>query len=107
MQRTNEADFRAGSNVDRPSIAAGGPSRPTLEAADVELGLRYLTDFSVVVLAEPAGQETITVVADASLWGGARLVLVVGHGEAAPADLPSGAVVFESPASDPEDAFAN
>ena len=52
------------------------PPGPALEAADVELGLRYLTDFAVVVLAEPADPATIAVVADATRWGEARMVLV-------------------------------
>ena len=50
---------------------------PALEAADVELGLRYLTDFAVVVLAEPADPQTIAVVADAARWGEARMILVL------------------------------
>src|SRR6185295_3875480 len=34
------------------------PPGPALEVADVELGLRYLTDFAVVVLAEVADPGT-------------------------------------------------
>ena len=30
---------------------------PAIDAADVDLGLRYLTDFGVVVVAEPAGRR--------------------------------------------------
>jgi hypothetical protein len=78
-----------------------------LEAADVELGLRYLTDFAVVVLAEPADPATIAVVADATRWGGARMVLVVPNGHTVADDLPGDVVVFESPASDPDGAFAH
>ncbi len=64
----------------RTRLTRGPPSTPpgpALEAADVELGLRYLTDFAVVVLAEPADPATIAVVADATRWGEARMVLVV------------------------------
>ena len=77
-----------------------------LEAADVELGLRYLTDFAVVVLAEPADPDTIGVVADAARWSGARMVLVVRIGQPVPDGLPGDVVVFESPPSDPDGAFA-
>ena len=83
------------------------PLGPTLEAADVELGLRYLTDFAVVVLAEGAEPETISVVAHAASWGGARMILVVGAGQALPTGLPDDVVVFEAPATDPDGAFAD
>jgi len=80
---------------------------PALEAADVELGLRYLTDFAVVVLAEPADPQTIAVVADAARWGGARMILVLGGGQTVPDGLPGDVTVFESPQSDPDGAFAD
>jgi hypothetical protein len=92
------------------SAATGAESTlpgPALEAADVELGLRYLTDFRVVVLAEPADPETVAVVADATRWGEARMVLVVSAGGTAPDGLPADVVVFESPATDPDGAFAD
>ena len=38
---------------------------PAIDAADVDLGIRYLTDFEVVVVAEPAPPNLITVVTDA------------------------------------------
>lgn len=80
---------------------------PALEAADVELGLRYLTDFAVVVVAEPADPATIAVVADAARWGEARMVVVVGAGATAPDGLPDGAVVLEAPPTDPDGVFSD
>jgi len=95
---------------DGPDAAASAPvvaaSGPALEAADVELGLRYLTDFSVVVLAEPADAETVAVVAAAARWGEARMILVVGADQAVADGLPGDVVVFESPPNDPDGAFA-
>jgi len=88
------------------SGAAALGTGPTLDAADVDLGLRYLTDFAVVVLAEPAGSETIAIVAEAARWGGARLVIVVGAGEDLPGGLAPDAIVFEAPDADPDGAFA-
>jgi hypothetical protein len=79
---------------------------PALEAADVDLGLRYLTDFAVVVLAEPTDAETIAIVSEAARYGEATMVLVVGAGAAVPDDLPADAVVFEAPDADREGAFA-
>ena len=87
--------------------AAPAPPGPALEAADVDLGLRYLTDFAVVVLAEPADPATIAVVADATRWAEARMVLVVPAGQSLPTGLPDDVVVFESPATDPDGAFAD
>jgi hypothetical protein len=83
------------------------PPGPVLEAADVELGLRYLTDFAVVILAEPSDHATIGVVADATRWGEARMVLVVPAGQTVPDGLPRDVVVFEAPLSDPDGAFAD
>ncbi len=97
------------SDDDPSPTAASAPSAPpgpALDAADVELGLRYITDFAVVVLAEPADPPTIAVVADATRWGEARMVLVVSAHQSLPTGLPDDVVVFESPASDPDGAFA-
>lgn len=85
---------------------AAAAEGPTLDAADVDLGLRYLTDVDVVVLAEPAGPEIVAIVAEAARWGEARLILVVGAGESVPADLPPDAIVFEAPDADPDGVFA-
>jgi hypothetical protein len=89
----------------RPPAVATAPG-PALEAADVDLGLRYLTDFAVVVLAEPAPAEVVGIVAEAARWCEARLVLVVGAGESVPDGAPAEAVVFEAPERDPDGTFA-
>jgi hypothetical protein len=92
-----------GDSMASEGLAAHGPA---LEAADVDLGLRYLTEFAVVVLAEPVAAEVVAIVADAARWGEAPMILVVGAGEQVPDGLPSDVVVFESPATDPDGAFA-
>jgi hypothetical protein len=108
---SSEDDSVEGEDDARPAAPAGTPDpnaspRPALEAADVELGLRYLTDFAVVVLAEPADPETVAVVADAARWSDARMILVVEAGSGAPDGLPSDASVFEAPERDPDGVFA-
>ncbi len=77
-----------------------------LEAADVDLALRYLTEFAVVVLADRADAETTRVLASAVGWADARLIVVVPAGEAEPAGLPRDAIVFEAPDADPDGVFA-
>ena len=92
-----------------PAIAEGERARSAgsgLEAADVDLGLRYLTEFAVVVLAEPASPEVVAIVVEAAQWGESRMILVVGAGERAPDGLPADAVVLEAPATDPDGVFA-
>ena len=79
---------------------------PVLDVGDVDLGLRYLTQIDVLVLAEPSQPEIVKVVADAARWGEATLLLVVGPGSTVPDDLPPDAIVFEAPETDPDGVFA-
>jgi len=79
---------------------------PPLDAGDVDLGLRYLTNYAVVVLAEPAGSDVVRVVADAATWNGAQLVVVVDPGTELSDGLPADAIVFEAPGDDPDGDFA-
>jgi hypothetical protein len=98
-----------GSDLDRPA-RNGLPAEPvadaSLDAADVDLALRYLTEYAVVVLADPANADVLRVVADASSWVGARLILVVPAGQPIPEHLPSDVIAFEAPDGDPDGAFA-
>lgn len=80
--------------------------RQALDAADVDLALQYLTEFSVLVLGEPADQEIVRVVAAAAGWAGARMIVVVPAGAPVPDELPPEAIVFEAPDDDPDGVFA-
>jgi hypothetical protein len=82
-----------------PSTQAVGS---VLEAADLELALRYLPEYSVVVVAEPLEHDALASVVAAAGWAGARLV-VIGAGD----DLPVDATVLEAPDADGESAFAS
>jgi hypothetical protein len=89
---------------------AGGPDpepvrAPALEAADVDLGLRYLTDFAVVVVADPADAATAAIVGGAASWAEARMIVVVRGGNV-PDGLPADVVVLDAPDADPDGAFA-
>lgn len=99
-------DAASASPDDGTAPAPETRASPALDAADVDLGLRYLTTFSVVVMAEPASQEVVRVVADAVSWNGARLVMVVEPGTEPLDGLPADAIVFEAPDDDPDGDFA-
>lgn len=80
-----------------------------LDAADLDLALRYLAEYVVLVLilADLAGPEIVRVAAEAVGYAGARLVVVVRPGEAVPDGLAPDVIVFEAPDTDPDGAFAS
>jgi ribokinase len=86
----------------RPTATFSGP---TLEPADIELALRYLPDYRVLVVAESLAPEALQVVLAATRWSGAALVVVVPNGSE-PLDVPD-ATILEAPDGDPDDAFAS
>lgn len=81
-------------------------TRPVLDAADLGLALRYLTDFGVLVVADPLPPDALAVAVDAAGWGTTRLVVVVDAGSGPPDGLPADATVLERPAHDEDGAFA-
>lgn len=99
-----DPDAPAGSGVAPPLDSAD--DAPVLDAADVDLALRYLTDFGVVVVADPVSADVLQVVTGAAAWTGARTIVVVPAGQVEPAGLPPDAIVFEAPGIDLDGAFA-
>lgn len=73
--------------------------RPSLEAADIELALRYLPQSSVIVLTDPLQEGALDVVVEAAAFAAAKLVVVVPAGSSPP-DVPADATVFEAPVDD-------
>ena len=73
---------------------------------DVDLGLRYLTEFAVLILAEQASPDVVRVVAEAAHWNAAQLVVIVGPGTEPADGLPPDAIVFEGPIDDRDGDFA-
>jgi hypothetical protein len=94
-----------GPAAEPPQVIPSDPAeRPSLDPADVELALRYLPDYTTLVVAEPQPDAVVAIVAEAASFSGAAFVLVVGAGgESAP---PVSALVLENPATDPDGAFA-
>lgn len=87
-----------------PATSLGPPGSATLDRGDLELALRYLDGFSVLVVAEPLDPPALAVTADAAAYVGATLILLVRDGDepAAPAD----AIVLAAPDTDPDGVFA-
>ena len=84
-----------------PTAASPDDPEPTLDAADISLALRYLTDFEVLV-AVHASPELLAEAVSAASWSGARLVVVVEQETEVPAGLPADALVVAAAADDAE-----
>ena len=81
---------------------------PVLDAADVSLGLQYLTAFGVLVVTDDVAAPAVPVAVEAAGFAGAHLVLLVSgdpSSGAAALTLPPDATVLAVPADD-EGAFA-
>jgi hypothetical protein len=94
---------------DSPEVDADSPAgrllpedpalRPGLDAADIDLALRYLTQSAVIVLADQLADPALRAAVDAATFASARLVVVMAPG-ATPPDVPPDATVLEAPADD-------
>jgi len=67
-----------------------------LAAADVELALRYLPSYGVVVVTEDVDRGGIGAAAEVAAWAGAHLV-VVGEGDEPIVGLPDASTVLVAP----------
>jgi hypothetical protein len=77
-----------------------------LDAADLELALRYLSDARTIVVVELDDARSLAAAVDAAGWSQGALVVIIPAGGTPPNGLPSAAIVLEAPSSDPEGAFA-
>jgi ribokinase len=78
---------------------------PRLDPGDVSLGLSYLSQCRVLVIAEPLTAAANEVAAEAAAYHGAAIVAVAEEGSPADPGLPETATVLEAAAGD-QDAFA-
>jgi hypothetical protein len=74
-------------------------ARPVLEAADVELALRYLPGASVIVLADQLAESTVEAGIQGASFSAARLIVLVPAGGVTPA-VPPETTVLEAPEED-------
>ena len=73
--------------------------RPGLDAGDVALALRYVTEARVVVVADQLSDAALAATIEGVEFTGARLVALVPAGSQAPA-VPATATVLEAPPDD-------
>jgi hypothetical protein len=88
-----------------PRVGAAEGRRPRLEREDVELGLSYIADYRVLVVADAVDASVLEPIKAAAAFQAAALVVIVAAGATAPAGLPSDSTVLEAPAED-QGAFA-
>jgi hypothetical protein len=74
-------------------------TRPVLEAADVDLALKFLPQAGVVVLSGPLPEAAVAAAVDGAAFAGARIVALIPAGAVPPA-LPVEATVLETPPDD-------
>ena len=88
--------------------AGGAPSaKPRLDAADIELGLRYVSECRVLVIADALDGAALAAAVDGARYHGAALVVVAGPDAAGAAPtLPDHATVLAAP-DDDDGAFAD
>ena len=77
-----------------------------LDAADIELALRYLPDYRVIVVAEPLNDAALGGVVAAAGWSSAALVVVTPPGSTPSTAIPSTATVLEATTDAADPAFA-
>ncbi len=88
------------------TVAPGPGDGPTLDAADVSLGLGYLTAFSVLVVVDGVPESIVPVAAEAADYAGAHLVLLIAADGAEPDGIPEATTVLAAPPSANDQAFA-
>jgi len=83
-----------------PGLDTPPEALPRLEGADVELGLGYLADFRVVLLAEPLEPGAETAAIDGATFHGAHIVAIQPAGTTPSERLAAVATVLEAPIDD-------
>jgi hypothetical protein len=96
----DEASVDLDAETDEARLLPEDPeSRPSLEAADVELALRFLPSSDVVVIADPLSESTTAAGVEGAAFATARLIVLVPAGFTLPV-VPAGATVLEAPLVD-------
>jgi sugar/nucleoside kinase (ribokinase family) len=67
---------------------------PAVDAADIGLALRYLSDYRVIVLMHPSDQAILREASAAAGWAGAHLIVVTLPSSDPVGELPAGALAI-------------
>ncbi len=78
---------------------------PRLDAADIELGLRYVTECRVLVIADALDDAALAAAVDGARYHGAALIVAAEQAASAAPSLPADATVLAPPEGD-DGAFA-
>jgi sugar/nucleoside kinase (ribokinase family) len=81
------------------------PAGLSVDAADLELALRYVPDYRVLVIADVLDSSSLDAVVAAAGWSGAHLIAILPDGGSTSA-LPDTATALLRPVSDPDGTFA-
>jgi hypothetical protein len=73
---------------------------PRLDAADVDLGLRYVIDFTVLILADPLSPDAESAAIEAAAYREAALIAVLPEGGKIGAALSAAATVLGAPTAE-------
>jgi hypothetical protein len=105
LDATPVGDGQSAAGLD--GVVTDAALRPRLDAADVALGLEYLTAFEVLVVTDDVPVDLLPVAVEAAGFASAQLVLLVPGGGAVPETLPAAATALAAPLEADEGAFAS
>ena len=81
--------------------------QPRLDASDIELGLRYVSECRVLIVADPLDEAGLTAAIDGAQYHRAQLVIAATMEPSSAANaLPDHATVLAAPAGEDDGAFA-
>lgn len=86
--------------------AASTRPGPPLDAEDLDLALRYVPDYRVLVVADAVTEAALAAALRVGAWSNASIVVILPAGAGPVAGIPPDATVLEAPDHDPDDAFA-
>jgi hypothetical protein len=82
-----------------PREDESGPP-PRMDAADIDLGLKYIAECQVLVVADALDAAAMAVAADAATYHRAALVVLTAEGAEPPRGMPDEAMHLEVPSED-------
>jgi hypothetical protein len=101
IDRPDDDDNSSGAGDDAVDL----PDGLSVDAGDLELALRYIPDYRVLVVAADLDAAALEAVVAGAGWSGAHLIVLLPEGASA-RTIPDGATALLRPPTDPDGAFA-